>query len=252
MNMLRLSLKSTYSPQAIAKARFQGIGKTILYVFLLSIIAALPNVYHTNNHFTEAMNSLQSDLKDLPEFSIEGGSLHTNTKKATELHTNGYTVVLDPENSYDMKQITDKQNAVGFLKEKLVIVINGQDIEVSYTEFNEKISQQDILSLIDQMKTIIFPVLSVLILLASTAGKFIAVTCLALIGLFIRYRLKKNLRYKNLWVMSAYSITLTTVFFFLMDTLQVAVFKGFLLYWLVNIVMLFLAIKEIPQHKKQD
>ncbi|MDA7026930.1 DUF1189 domain-containing protein [Bacillus sp. CLL-7-23] len=251
MNMLRLSLKSTYSPQAIVKARFQGIGKTILYVFLLSMIAALPNVYHTNNHFTEAMDGLQTDLKDLPDFSITDGSLHTNTKKAIESQTNGYAVVLDPKNSYEMKQIKDKQNAVGFLKEKLVIVINGQDIEVPYTEFNEEITQQDILSLIDQMKTIIFPVLSIFILLASTAGKFIAVTCLALIGLFIRYRLKKNLSYKHLWVMSAYSITLATVFFFMMDTLQVAVFKGFLLYWLVNIVMLFLAIKETPHHKEQ-
>ncbi|XYJ24178.1 DUF1189 family protein [Bacillus velezensis] len=38
LNIFTALLKSTYSPADIAKTRFQGIGKAILYVFLLSVL----------------------------------------------------------------------------------------------------------------------------------------------------------------------------------------------------------------------
>lgn len=38
LNIFTALWKSTYSPADIAKTRFQGIGKAILYVFLLSVL----------------------------------------------------------------------------------------------------------------------------------------------------------------------------------------------------------------------
>lgn len=49
--------------------------------------------------------------------------------------------------------------------------------------------------------------------------------------------------------MSAYSITLATAFFVIMDSLQAVVPSQQLLYWFVNFIMLFLAVKEIPPAK---
>ncbi|WP_146908421.1 DUF1189 family protein, partial [Bacillus paralicheniformis] len=54
---------------------------------------------------------------------------------------------------------------------------------------------------------------------------------------------------KHLWVMSAYSITLATVFFAIMDALEAVVPSQFLLNWFVNFIILFLAIKETPSSK---
>ncbi|WP_217620940.1 DUF1189 family protein, partial [Bacillus sp. GbtcB13] len=74
--------ESTYSPHAIGQMRFQGIGKTILFVFLLSNNAALPNLYHISSGVVNSMNSFPSAVKAFPAFSIKDGSLQTDAKKA--------------------------------------------------------------------------------------------------------------------------------------------------------------------------
>ncbi|MCY9150147.1 DUF1189 domain-containing protein, partial [Bacillus haynesii] len=149
----------------------------------------------------------------------------------------------------ETKQIEDKRNSVGILKDKFVIAIDGQVQEMPYTMLPEDMSKDDILSLVDQNKAVIVPVLCVLLFLATAAGKFIDVSVLAVIGLIIRNGQKKMLSYKQLWVMSAYSITLATVFFAIMDALEAVVPSQFLLNWFVNFIMLFLAIKETPASK---
>ncbi|MCY8341214.1 DUF1189 domain-containing protein [Bacillus haynesii] len=249
MNLFQRFFKSTYSPHAIGKMRFQGIGKTILYVFLLSIIAALPNLYHISSGVVNTMNSFQSAVKEFPAFSIKDGSLQTDAKKAIESQSFGFVIVFDPSGSYKTKQIEDKRNSVGILKDKFVIAIDGQVQEMPYTMLPEDMSKDDILSLVDQNKAVIVPVLCVLLFLATAAGKFIDVSVLAVIGLIIRNGQKKMLSYKQLWVMSAYSITLATVFFAIMDALEAVVPSQFLLNWFVNFIMLFLAIKETPASK---
>ncbi|MED1739761.1 DUF1189 domain-containing protein [Bacillus swezeyi] len=249
MNLFQQFYKSTYSTPAIAKTRFQGIGKTILYVFLLSVIAALPNLYHMSSGVVKTMNSFQSAVKEIPDFTIKDGSLHTDAQKATESQSFGFVIVFDPTDSYGTKQIKDKQNSVGILKDKFVIAIDGQVQEMPYTMLPEEMTKQDILTLVEQNKSVIVPVLCILLFLATAAGKFIDVTVLAVIGLLVRNGLKKKLAYKQLWVMSAYSITLATVFFAIMDSLQAVVPSEFLLNWAVNFIMLFLAIKETPSQK---
>ncbi|QHZ47681.1 DUF1189 domain-containing protein [Bacillus sp. NSP9.1] len=249
MKLFQLLFKSTYSPPTVAKTRFQGIGKSILYVFLLSIIAALPNLYHTSKGMVQTMNSFQTAVKEIPDFSIKNGTLDTDAKKAKEAQSFGFVVVFDPTDSYGTKQIKDKRNSLGILKDKFVIAIDGQVQEMPYTMLPEDMTKQDILSLIEQNKSVIVPVLCALLFLATAAGKFIDVTVLAVIGLLIRNAQKKKLSYKQLWVMSAYAMTLATVFFMVMDSLQALVPSQFLLNWAVNFIMLFLAVKEVPSQK---
>lgn len=246
MNIFQLFFKSTYSPPAIAKTRFQGVGKAIFFVFLLSILAALPNLYHISSGVVQTMNSFQSAVKEFPAFSIKDGSLHTDAKKPIESQSFGFVIVLDPTGAYGSKQIQEKRNSVGILKDKFVIAIDGQAQEMPYKMLPEDMTKQDIMTLVEQNKTVIVPVLCVLLFLSTAAGKFINVSVLAVIGLFIRNSLRKKLSYKQLWVMSAYSITLATVFFIIMDSLQAVVPSQQLLYWFVNFVMLFLAVKETP------
>ncbi|KMM53075.1 hypothetical protein ACH95_21900 [Bacillus glycinifermentans] len=246
MNIFQLFFKSTYSPPAIAKTRFQGVGKAIFFVFLLSILAALPNLYHISSGVVQTMNSFQSAVKEFPAFSIKDGLLHTDAKKPIESQSFGFVIVLDPTGAYGSKQIQEKRNSVGILKDKFVIAIDGQAQEMPYKMLPEEMTKQDIMTLVEQNKTVIVPVLCVLLFLSTAAGKFINVSVLAVIGLFIRNSLRKKLSYKQLWVMSAYSITLATVFFIIMDSLQAVVPSQQLLYWFVNFVMLFLAVKETP------
>lgn len=96
----------------------------------------------------------------------------------------------------------------------------------------------------------IVTVLSVLIFLVTAAGKFIEVSFLALIGLIIKNAQQKQLSYQQLWKLSAYSITLSTIFFTIMRALETTVQSEFLVNWFVNFVILFLVLKELPAKKE--
>lgn len=55
-----------------------------------------------------------------------------------------------------------------------------------------------------------------------------------------------------LWKLSAYSLTLTTVFFAIMSALNTPVANSFLLNWVINFIFLYLVVKEIPAKKAND
>ena len=59
----------------------------------------------------------------------------------------------------------------------------------------------------------------------------------------------KNVSYRYLWRISAYSVTLPTVFFTIMESLKTIVPSGFFIHWFVAIMMLMLTLKEVPSEK---
>ncbi|MCI4136426.1 DUF1189 domain-containing protein [Bacillus vallismortis] len=250
MNVFQLFIKSTYSPRDIAKTRFQGIGKAILYVFLLSVLFAIPTAYYVSSGTVKSMNAFKTVLnKDFPDFTISNGKLQTDTKKATESQANGFVIVFDPTDAYGTKQIEAKQNAIGILQNKFVLAIDGQAQEMPYSMMPSELKKKDVITGLNQNKTMIVVVLSALIFLVTAAGKCIEVSFLALIGVIIKNSQRKQLSYHQLWKLSAYSITLSTVFFTIMRALEATVPSEFLLNWFVNFVILFLVLKEIPSKK---
>jgi hypothetical protein len=86
--------------------------------------------------------------------------------------------------------------------------------------------------------------------LFSSAVKFIEISILALLGLIMKNRTGRKLNYGHIWRMSAYSVTLPTIFFTIMSAIQTQVPSTFLIHWAVALIVLYLAIKETPQAKK--
>lgn len=205
MNVFQLFIKSTYSPRDIAKTRFQGIGKAILYVFLLSVLFAIPTAYYVSTGTVKSMNGFKTVLnKDFPDFTISNGKLQTDEKKATESQANGFVIVFDPTDSYGTEQIEAKQNAIGILQNKFVLAIDGQAQEMSYSMMPSELQKKDVIAGLNQNKAMIVTVLSALIFLVTAAGKFIEVSFLALIGLIIKNSQKKHLSYHQLWKLGYY------------------------------------------------
>ncbi|ALC81639.1 MULTISPECIES: DUF1189 domain-containing protein [Bacillus] len=249
MRIFRQFFKSIYSPQAIARTRFQKIGIAILYVFLLSFLAALPSAFNMGTTIYQASYDFKDILeRDIPDFSIKDGQLSTAEKAPVEGQAGQFMVVLDPASAYDTEQIEAKQNAAAFLKDKFVIATDGQAMEFEYTMFPSDISKNEILDLSGQLQSFFVPVLIVLIFFFSAASKFIEVSLLAVLGILIKNMQGKSsmLPYKQLWTMAAYSATLATVFFAIMTALHTEVPSPMLLNWFVHFMILFLAVKEIP------
>ncbi|WP_338789068.1 DUF1189 domain-containing protein [Metabacillus sp. FJAT-53654] len=254
MNVFKQLYTSIYSPKIISTFRFQGIGKTILFVFILSLISTIPTAFHFTSGLTEGLKGFDQTLRDdLPSFTIEDGQLSADTDKAIEIRKDNFIIILDDTGAFGVDEIENKQNAIGILQDRFVFAANGQAQSYEYNLLNMTISKQDLIDIskqFNQLLPIFISILVVIVYLFSSFVKFIEVTVLAVFGLAFKNSLQRRLNFKQIWVISAYSTTLATIFFIIMDSLQVTVPNGFLLNWFVHLIVLYLVIKEVPPSKK--
>ncbi|MBB5324720.1 hypothetical protein HNQ34_001818 [Anoxybacillus tepidamans] len=257
MNVFMQLWRSLYSPKDIARFRFQKIGKAILYVFLLALISSLPLAYHLSTNFIDGIRYMGSLFEnEIPSFTIENGGLRSSATQPVIINEHGLTIIFDSTGQVTKEKVERATNAIGLLKHEAVIVTNGQAQYYSYTMFsNMKLTDRDVRSFLETLQSllpVLIPLTFLFLYIFTSASKFIGVSVLAFIGLILRSTLDKNITYRHTWVMSAYSVTLSTVFFAIMETLQTAVPYPAFLHWFVSITVLFLAIKEIPSVKTHD
>ncbi|CAH2715411.1 hypothetical protein BACCIP111895_02595 [Neobacillus rhizosphaerae] len=256
MNIFKQLIKSIYSPKDIALFRFQGIGKTILFVFFLTFISILPSIIFLSTALSTGINSARTIISDeLPAFSIKNGQLTADTKVPVTSNHDDLTIILDPTGAVSDTDVENEGNAFALLKDEFVLASGGRSNTYPYSMLQGlNFSKEDLLEFIDTMgenRGIIIPIISVLLFLFSSAASFIEVSVLALIGLALKNLLGRKLTYRQLWRMAAYSETLPTLFFTIMAAIKTTVPNSFMINWLVVIIVLYLAINEIPKPKQK-
>ncbi|WP_043933894.1 DUF1189 domain-containing protein [Bacillus sp. EB01] len=256
MNVFKQLYRSIYSPKDIASFRLQGIGKTILYVFLLTLISILPTFYFFNNAITSGIETAkQIASEELPDFTIKNGTLEAETDKPITVERDGFSITLDPTGSVDGDELAENGNAFGFLKNEFALSAGGRTQSYPYTMLEgSEIAKKDFLDFFNSMngvKGVIMPIVFAFILLLSSAMKFIEITVLAGIGIMFSNIMRRQLVFGQLWRMAAYSVTLSTIFFTIMEALQTVVPNGIMINWFVSAIVLYLAINETPGPNKE-
>lgn len=253
--MLNQLIKSLYSPKDIASFRFQGIGKTILFVFFLTLISAIPSFVYLQIAITNGVNaSLETIDQELPNFTIDNGELQTDQKAPVRIKQDEFTIIMDSTGKVETKELKNNDNTIAFLKNELVFIAGGEVQTYPYSMADKlHLTKKDLIDIINTVSSslvIILPLLFLIIYLFSLGAKFIEVSILALIGFILKNGTERKLSYGQVWRLSAYSVTLPTIFFMIMAALKTNVPGNFFIHWVVSIIVLFLAIKEIPQAKK--
>lgn len=204
-----------------------------------------------SQEISNAMSGFQHVIKkDLPDFSIEKGTLQADQSTPIEKEENGITIIFDPAEKIKSSELESKQTAIALLKEKAVIAIDGQMTDIPYqsrlAEHSQKMNLPASQTRIKRSLSLSFVSCCTYLL---SALMFISATFLAMLGTFIKRMRQKELSFQMLWKLSAYSLTLTTVFFAIMSALNTPVANSFLLNWVINFIFLYLVVKEIPAKK---
>lgn len=255
MNVFKQFIKSLYSPRDIALFRFQGIGKTILYVFLLTLLSIIPTVTYLSSSMVNGVNLAQSTIdNELPDFTIENGLLSSQETSPVVITRDHFSIIFDSTGEMSTDELEQMQNGMALLKHDFAIITGGVLDTYSYSMVSDLvITKSDVaefLANFDSLLVIIIPIFIVVIYIFSSGVKFIEVTVLALLGLALKNILGRNVQYRQLWRMAAYSVTLPTVFFTIMAALKTTVPNGFLLNWFISLLMLYLALREVPKRKE--
>jgi hypothetical protein len=254
MSLIHQWIKSLYSPKDIAKFRFQTIGKTILYVFLLSLLSIIPASIYNSIDIVKAVNDFD-DIIDttLPDFSIEDQRLISDVNEPTLFNSNGTYVLFDPTGKWTVEELEKYDNSIGFLSGELAYHSNNFTQSLQYEMLGDlSLSKEALSDYIDTFSSIL-PILLTLIILASflfAAGiKFIEISIFALFGLTLAGLVKNTIPYRRLWVISAYCITLAVTFLMLMNLIKIDVISPYFVYWFVTLIILYLTLREIPVKK---
>ncbi|GMB07612.1 DUF1189 domain-containing protein [Thermolongibacillus altinsuensis] len=255
MTMFKQLFVSLYSPVHIARFRFQKIGKAIGYVFFLTFIAALPMGAYFAVSLNKTIVNASELLKDeLPPFEIIDGKLVSSATEPIEIFKPGLTIVFDSTGTLTKDDVERYPNAIGLLQKEAVLVANTHAQYYSYAMLQDRqINAEDIHAFIRTVQSllpVIIPVSFLVLYLFTSATKFVHITILAFIGLILKGTLNKRGNYRQMWTLSAYSITLSTVFFTIMESLQIVVPYAVALDWFVSITVLLLVIKELPSLKQ--
>lgn len=254
MNIFAQMVRSLYSPADIAKFRFQGIGKTILYVFLLTLISVIPAAYFTSAGIIDAVAAAEDTIeRKLPPFTIDNSELKSDIKEPRTIKNGDITIIFDPTGTIDEKDMAGMESTVAMLKNKFVMAAGGQVNSIPYTLLGDgKMTKNDVSNLVSDAASslpIVIGIMVIAIYLFAAGAKFIEISILALFGLLLKNLAGKNLQYRHLWRMGAYSVTLATLFFTIMALLKTAVPYSFIINWFVSSMFLLLAIKEVPSPK---
>lgn len=255
LNIFKQLYVSLYSPKDIASFRNQGMGKTILYVFLLSLIAIIPTSYYFNMMIKDGMNTIQETLTtEMPKFEIKNGTLTVEGNQPTVLNKNGFTIYVDDSGTLTAEEVANKvTTGVAFLKSEFVMVSNGniQSSPYSFIEGNNDTISTWIKDA-DQLLWVFLVIMFLIFYIFTAALTFLKVTIFAAFGMVFKNALTKPLRYVQLWKITAYCITLPTIFFTIMDAFQATVPFRMSLSLFIIFILLFLTLKEIPQDQEHQ
>ena len=256
MNVFKQLIVSLYSPKDISTFRHQRIGKTIFYVLILTFLSILPSIYHFSTSMVDGMDTIKEIVqKELPPFTIKNGELFSDEPVPLTINKNDFTFIFDSTGTINQAEIDRANDTIFILKNELVYSASGVSQSMPYSMFGDvTITKDDLSSMltsVDSILPITIPIVSLIVFLFSSLMKFIEISILALFGIALKNILNKTSSYGHLWRMSAYSVTLPTLFFTIMDALKTIVPNGFFIHWLVALIMLLLALKELPSEKNQ-
>ncbi len=256
MNIFKQFYKSMYSPKDIALTRFQGIGKTILYVFFLTLVSLLPGIYYFSSATINGLDEIQNSIKnELPAFQISEGTLHSDEKAPIILNKDNLTIIFDSTGTAKASNLAKNKDTIAILQNEAIFIASGQSQSLPYSMLSDMtFTNEDLLNLfssLDSSLVIIIPIMILIIYILTTGLNFIQISILAALGLLLKKLLMRNIQYRHLWRMAAYSITLPTVFFTIMAALKTIVPNGAIINWFVAYIVLYLAIKEVPLPKKR-
>jgi hypothetical protein len=254
MNVIKQLIVSLYSPKTISTFRNQGMGKTILFVFLLTLLSVLPNIYYFSTSINNGLKVVESTvINEIPSFTIKNGELQSDEATTITINKNDFTIVFDSTGTVDQNTITNADQTIFVLKDELAYNYLGETQSISYSMFGDMtITKDDLLDFlkkIDSFLPYMIPATAIFFYLFTVVIKFIDISIIALFGLALKTILDKQIDYSHLWRLSAYSMALPTLFFTIMNSLNTVVLNGFFIHWFVSLTMLMLTLKEIPSQK---
>ncbi|WP_058485513.1 DUF1189 domain-containing protein [Defluviitalea phaphyphila] len=229
----------------------ESVGKAIGYLILLSFILGIISIIKPLYEINEEMKEYEENI---PDVIIKNGELNINTKMPIILNSDDSVIIIDTREGIN-KDIINDYNTGLLITRKQILFKNGFSIQEVYS-FNEikyaEFDKEKFKNFLFIFKLILMPIYGLGTVLSVIIGKLIGSLFVSLIGLIINEIYKANLRYKAIYKIGVYSMTLSSIIKVAINQLSFEIpFFYLLLLFIYYGVIIFYMIKAITEIKKE-
>ncbi|NTV89974.1 MAG: DUF1189 domain-containing protein, partial [Clostridiales bacterium] len=225
----------------------QSTGKAVVYLLLLALIVGAASLVLPLVYFNTAIDemTLQYDSK-VPDFTFSNGELKVSGSMPIKMDGGSMTIIIDT--SSDDDSILDNYDSAMLITKTRMIQKSYEKKQV--TNFSmipglntDKAKVKQLLPLLKWFSVLI----GVFGLIFFVAGKYISVFIAACLGAIIARALGLILPFRDLFVMSAYAVTLPLIVCTLIGFLPVTIPYLWVLYYLIAGVYLWGGLNSIKR-----
>jgi len=192
----------------------------LIFTFIITIALTIKIVQEANNIIASFQNNG-------PEFSFKNNELIIeNNQKIVEGDESGYfgfIVDSQKEALSDIEETADYQRVIGVLKDKIVVKdVEGVEASLTYEELSKdydlsSVNKNTIVQFLSENSTKIYAIFAVLIFvyffIVYLIQFFLDILLLSVVGYLLAKIVGVKFKYKSIFNMSAYAITLSVILY---------------------------------------
>jgi hypothetical protein len=234
----------------------QGLGRSILYIFLVTLLFSTIANINTINTFISETSSIQSKfIQSAPEFELKDGLLTVDSKEPIFYKHNGEILIVDTSGKTN-KSIADVySNAIYINSNELILRLDYKTIQsFKLKDFSEfYITNQTIQHML-YLSKVIFPFILLIInpIISFILNLVSGFLIIAPLSLNIGSIMGVNLKYSKACILSFYAMTLPLLLEALLDISGITSNEFIILFYIIALIYCGLAINEIKKTDKSN
>lgn len=234
----------------------QGLGKSIVYVFLVTLIfTTITNLKTIDTFNTDISDVQQALVHSTPNFQFRNGELSMDSSEPVYYKHNGDILIIDTVNKTKSSALDSYSNGIYISSTQLVYRQNYTTIytidfsDYSDFTFTNKDAEQFLLVL-----KIIFPIVLLIFNPMITFAFNLAAVFIVLgpLSLFISSIMRVKLNYSRACTMSFYAMTFPLLLEALLQVAGIEIENFSFLFYSVTLIYCSLALKEIKKTDKSN
>lgn len=249
MNFFKKIIKSTYDFKSYNYFFNESFGKSILYLFLLSLI--LTTFINISNSITfySSISELDTLIENnVPNFEIKNGILKVDGEMPIRIEEETNIIIIDTQNMVSEDELNSKPNGIIFYEDYYAVKSStGAINNVSYSTLGiNDLSRENLPDVVRFFINILLIASFILGPLFAFLGKLgTTFIVLGVSGIVISSITKKKINYESACKLGAYSLTIPMIINALIKIIGITIPFFYLFYCIIAIVYLSLAINGL-------
>lgn len=226
----------------------QRIGKSVIYLLLLSLILGLIGLIQPFIMFNKLMDEVIVDIdKSLPDFTLENGKLHVEGKMPIIIE-GATTIIIDTSGNTDESILSKYDSVILITQDKMIQKNFASTQDTNFSVFaGVKMNKENIKKMLPIMKGLsifIFIIMPFFVI----AGRFISAFAVSIIGIIVNSSKNLNLPYRDIFAISAHSLTVPLLIGIILDLVGIPMLYSTVIFYLISGIYIWGALNSIKKH----